>query len=88
MGRDTKSLYQNEMDALNSLAHVLKGDIKEKGWKLEGLWSAMDNLKKAKGILPLLKHRSSCNYKIKTVKICFVLDNDVHMHKDIDWEAL
>ena len=88
MGRDPSTFYQNELDLLNSLVHILKGDMKEKNWNLEGLWSAMDKLKKAKGILPYVKHGSSCTFKIKTVKICFILEDGMKVHKNIDWEAL
>lgn len=76
MGRNPKSLYQNEMDILNSIVKMIT-------WK-EKEHPEMS----AYGLLKYLKDYSPYKYKIKTVKICFVLDNDVHMHKDIDWEAL
>ncbi len=87
MGRRPETLYQNEMDLLVSLAHLLS-DKKDKdnAWDFEYMWA---QLKEAKsGILPYLKNSSTCNYKIKTVKIAFILDNGIKMHKDIDFEGI
>ncbi len=87
LGRRPEELYQNEMDLLVSLAHLLRDDKDEYNtWDFEYMWA---QLKEAKcGILPYLKKSSTCNYKIKTVKIAFILDNGVHMHKDIDFEGI
>lgn len=76
MGRDPKSIYINEMDFLNSITNMLSGK--------SGKYSPI----KAFNLLKHIKDESSCKFKIKTVKICLILDNDVHMHKDIDFGGL
>lgn len=76
MGRLPETLYQNEIDILNSIVKMLT-------WK-----DRVHPICSAYGLLKYLKDNAPYKYKIKTVKIAFVLDNDVHMHKDIDWRAL
>jgi hypothetical protein len=76
VGRDPRTVYTNELDLLNGFIKLITGE--ERG-PLEA---------SAFGILPKVKEHFQGDLKIKTVKICFILDNDVHMHKDIDWEDL
>ena len=79
MGRDPKGMYQDEMDLLNSLVKMITWNIKKE--PKHPPFSAY-------GMLNEAKHGSHCNFKIRTVKLCFVLNNGVHMHKDIDWRTL
>ena len=75
MGRDPKGSYNNEMDFLNGLTNLLIG-------------RGGSETIPAYGILSFIKNESACKFKIKTIKIALVLENDVHMHKDIDFEGL
>lgn len=72
MGYDSK----NELDFLIGLVNLISG--KKKGE------TSID----AFGLLNNVKRESTCYLKIKTIKICFILEDGTHMHKDIDWEDL
>lgn len=67
--------YLEEMNFLTGLSNILMG-------------RGGSETIPAYGLLSEIKNESSCIFKIKTVKICLVLENDVHMHKDIDFGEL
>ena len=68
--------HLNEIDLLSSIVKMLT-------WK-ERVHPQMS----AYGMFKYLKDNAPYKYKIKTVKICFILEDGTPMHKDIEWETL
>ena len=68
--------YRDEMDFLNSITNIISGR------------SGFGSPVKAYNLLKQIKDGSACSFKIRTVKICLILDDDQRMHKDIDFKGL